>query len=133
VPTRACEPYGDGATCTIRCRCASHTPAATWPWLSKDWKTHRKCKDATLRFTARRTAFALVIAVGTIAAPAAFTVAFNSPGIVAEPNDCVTNATPGNNSLECAPAVVPQFGAPSEEQLTDTNPGINSPVRGGPH
>jgi hypothetical protein len=83
---------------------------------------------AATQFTARRSVFALGIAIATIAAPAAATFAGASPTVAPRIlAGCTTNSEPGNNSLDCEPPAVSDFnGAPSEMYLTDTNPGIAS-------
>jgi hypothetical protein len=81
---------------------------------------------ATIRLTARRTVVALGIAAAIAAAPAVAMFA-GSPRVVADPGECTTSGEPGDASLDCAPAFVPEIGAPSEMELTDTNPGIGSP------
>lgn len=89
---------------------------------------------ASIENTARRTAFALAVAVAvaTIAAPAAAIIVSSpdvaSPRVVADPGDCSDVAMAGDDSLDCAPGDVPVVGAPSETGLTDTNVGIESPV-----
>jgi hypothetical protein len=82
-----------------------------------------------IQFTARRSAFALAIAFATIAAPAAAMFAGAAPTVAPRIiAGCTTNSSPGDNSLDCEPPAISDFGgAPSEMQLTDTNPGIASP------
>jgi hypothetical protein len=84
---------------------------------------------AAIQFTARRSVFALGIAIATIAAPAVATFAGAAPTVAPRIlAGCTTNSEPGNNSLDCEPPAVSDFnGAPSEIELTDTNPGITSP------
>jgi hypothetical protein len=77
---------------------------------------------ATNKFTARRAVVALAIACATVAAPMALA---SSAG--AQPGNCAGSNTPGNNSVQCAPANVPSIGAPSEGALTNMNPGDASP------
>ena len=84
---------------------------------------------AVMKFTTRRAFFALGVVIATIAAPAVATFAgappTMAPRILA---DCTTVSSPGNDALDCEPASVTDFGgAPSEMDLTDTNPGIASP------
>src|ERR1700692_1974135 len=84
---------------------------------------------AAIQFTAKRSVFSLVIPFATIAAPAGASFPGETPAdeprIIAE---CTADTPPGDNSLDCAPPAVSDFGgAPSEMQLTDTNPGIGSP------
>jgi hypothetical protein len=85
---------------------------------------------AAIQFTARRSVFALGIAIVTIAAPAIATFAGEPPTVAPRIlAGCVTNSEPGNNSLDCEPSSISDFnGAPSEMELTDTNPGIGSPT-----
>ena len=86
---------------------------------------------ASIQNTTRRTAFALAVAVATIAAPAAaFFVA--SPDLPATRvvADCTESGIPGDPSLDCAPADIPAAGAPSEMEVTDANVGIASPIHG---
>ena len=41
---------------------------------------------------------------------------------------CTTISEPGNDALDCEPNSIADFGgAPSEMELTDTNPGVASP------
>ncbi len=85
---------------------------------------------AAIQFTARRSVFALAIAFATIAAPAVTAFAGAAPAVAPRVlAGCTTDSSPGDNSLDCAPPAVSDFGggAPSEMQLTDTNPGIGSP------
>jgi hypothetical protein len=85
---------------------------------------------AAIQFTARRRVFAVGIAIATIAAPAVATFAGAPPTVAPRIlAGCVTNSDPGNNSLDCEPPAISDFnGAPSEMELTDTNPGISAPV-----
>ena len=82
-----------------------------------------------MKFTSRRAVFAFGVAVATIAAPAMATFAGTAPTIAPRIlADCTTVSSPGNDALDCEPASVTDFGgAPSEMDLTDTNPGIASP------
>ena len=81
---------------------------------------------ATTQFTVRRAVFALGVAALITAAPA---VAFASaPRVVADPGDCESSIEPGNASLNCSPAVIPNVGAPSEMEVNDTSPGLGSPA-----
>jgi hypothetical protein len=84
---------------------------------------------AAIQFTARRSVFALAIAIATIGAPAVATFAGAAPTVAPRIlAGCVTNSSPGDNSLDCEPPAITDFGgAPSEMDLTDTNPGIASP------
>jgi hypothetical protein len=86
---------------------------------------------AAIQFRARRSVFALGIAIATIAAPAVATFAGAAPTVAPRIlAGCTTDSQPGDNSLDCAPPVISDFnGAPSEMDLTDTNPGIASPDR----
>jgi hypothetical protein len=97
-------------------------------------KSTGSVKMADMRFTSRRTLFALGVAIATIAAPAA---AFaGSPPTVAPRllAGCTNSSQPYSADLDCEPNSVADFGgAPSEMQLTDTNPGIaseGSPLHG---
>jgi hypothetical protein len=88
---------------------------------------------ASIEFTTRRTAFALAIAVAALTAPAVAAIAEGhdtiAPQVVADsPGECTSSTEPGDASLDCAPQELPNVGAPSEMELTDSNPGI-----GGPH
>src|ERR1700724_408117 len=89
---------------------------------------------AAIQFTAKRSVFALAIAFATVAAPAVVTFAGAAPTVAPRIlAGCTTDSSPGDNSLDCAPPAVSDFGgAPSEMQLTDTNPGIGSPEDRGP-
>jgi hypothetical protein len=82
-----------------------------------------------IQFTAGRAVFALGIAIATIAVPAVATFAGPVPAVAPRIlAGCTTSSEPGNNSLDCEPPAVSDFnGAPSEMDLTDTNPGIASP------
>ncbi|HZA11124.1 hypothetical protein [Mycobacterium sp.] len=89
---------------------------------------------ADIRSTARRIvsagAFALALAavpaVGIYASPSGNPV----PRSVAQPAECTGGESMDAYSLACVPDVVPNTGgAPSEEQLTETNPGSASPSR----
>jgi hypothetical protein len=82
-----------------------------------------------MKFTSRRAVFAFGVAVATIAAPAMATFAGAPPTIAPRIlADCTTTSEPGNDALDCEPNAVTDFGgAPSEMELTDTNPGIASP------
>ena len=52
------------------------------------------------------------------------------PRSVAQPAECTGGESMDAYSLACVPDVVPNTGgAPSEEQLTETNPGSASPSR----
>jgi hypothetical protein len=84
---------------------------------------------AAIQFTARRSVFALGIAIATIAAPAAAAFAGAAPTVAPRIlAGCTTNSQPDDNSLDCEPPAITDFGgAPSEMELTDTNPGIASP------
>jgi hypothetical protein len=84
---------------------------------------------AVMKFTTRRTVFALVVAIATIAAPAVATFAGApptvAPRILAE---CTTSSEPGNTELDCEPSSVSDFSnTPSEMGLTEGNQGIESP------
>ena len=82
-----------------------------------------------MKFTSRRAVFAFGVAIATIVAPAMATFAGAAPTIAPRIlADCTTTSEPGNDALDCEPASVTDFGgAPSEMDLTDTNPGIASP------
>ena len=84
---------------------------------------------ADMKFTTRRTVFALVVAIATIAAPAIATFAGAPPTVALRVlADCTTTSEPGNDALDCEPNSIADFGgAPSEMELTDTNPGVASP------
>jgi hypothetical protein len=86
---------------------------------------------ATTQFTARRAIVALGIGAVIAAAPTAASAGV--PGIVAQPGDCTTTSEPGEASLNCAPEVVPNVGAPGEMQLTDSNPGMDWMEHSGNH
>lgn len=85
----------------------------------------------TGQFTARRFVVAFAIAMAALAAPAVAAFAgspvASTPRIVADTPNCTESTEPGDASLNCAPESVPDVGAPSEMELTDSNPGINSP------
>jgi hypothetical protein len=74
------------------------------------------------------------IAVATLIAPAAAAFAgpigYPAPRAVAQ-TECSGGESVDAYSLACVPDVAPGIGAPSEMQLTDTNPGIASPSHGG--
>ena len=82
-----------------------------------------------MKFTTRRTVFALVVAMATVAAPAVATFAGAPPTVAPRVlAGCTTVSQPGNDALDCEPNTINDFGgAPSEMDLTDTNPGIASP------
>jgi hypothetical protein len=85
---------------------------------------------AVMKFTTRRTVFALVVAIATIAAPAVATFAGAPPTVAPRIlADCTVSSEPGNDALDCEPNSITDFGggAPSEMDLTDTNPGTASP------
>jgi hypothetical protein len=84
---------------------------------------------AVMKFTTRRTVVSLVVAIATGAAPAVATFAGAPPTVAPRIlADCTTTSEPGNNALDCEPNSINDFGgAPSEMQLTDTNPGFASP------
>ena len=103
----------------------------------------------TFRLPGRRVIFAggfvfaivVVPTLATFAGPTAYT----APSAIAQPTECDNGETMDVYSLECVPEVAPggavtsssgnfvspapvvDGGAPSEEQLTETNPGIASP------
>ncbi|HZQ31824.1 MAG TPA: hypothetical protein VFB19_08825 [Mycobacterium sp.] len=80
---------------------------------------------ATIGLTARRTAFGLAVALALFGGLSAV-----APRVVADPGDCTTSSEPGDNSLACTPDQLPglgDIGAPSETDLTNSNPGVNSP------
>ncbi len=81
----------------------------------------------SIQLAARRAVVALGIAIAALGTPAALASSTNIPRALAEPGECVSSSEPGDVSLDCAPAVVPEVGAPSEMELTDTNPGVMSP------
>jgi hypothetical protein len=83
-----------------------------------------------MKFTSRRAVFAFGVAMAAIVAPAMATFAgalpTSAPRILA---GCTISSEPGNDALDCEPNSVTDFGgAPSEMELTDTNPGIASPT-----
>jgi hypothetical protein len=84
---------------------------------------------AVMKFTTRRTVFALVVAIATIAAPAVAAFAGAPPTVTPRIlAGCTTISEPGNDALDCEPNSIADFGgAPSEMELTDTNPGVASP------
>ena len=86
---------------------------------------------ASIGFTARRAVVALGIAAVTAVAPFAA-----APRVLADPGDCESSTEPGNVSLNCSPAVIPNVGAPSEMEVNDTTPGeasLGSPEHSGHH
>jgi len=84
---------------------------------------------ADTKFTARRAIFALGIAIVTIGAPAAAAFAGSAPAVPHIMAGCTTTSEPGDNSLDCEPPAINEMGgAPSEMELTDTNPGSASPT-----
>jgi hypothetical protein len=89
---------------------------------------------ASIEFTARRTAFAVALGLAVVAAPAVATFGGSpdagAPRVVAEPPGCAVSTEPGDESLNCAPGDIPEVEAPSEMELTDTNPGVHSPAHG---
>lgn len=88
---------------------------------------------ANTKFTARRAVFALGIAIVTIGAPAVAAFAGSAPTVAPRIlAGCTTSSEPGNSSLDCEPPAIGEFGgAPSEMELTDTNPGVASPSEHG--
>jgi hypothetical protein len=50
---------------------------------------------------------------------------------VAGPADCTNEDVSDSYSLVCVPDIPTTIGAPSEAELTDTNPGVASPARSG--
>ena len=86
---------------------------------------------ADTKFTARRAVFAFGIAIVTIGAPVVAAFAGAAP-TMAPLAGCTSSSEPGNTSLDCEPPAVGEFGgAPSEMELTDTNPGVASPAEHG--
>jgi hypothetical protein len=88
-----------------------------------------------MRLTSRRTVFAFGVAIATIAAPAAAAFAGSPPTVAPRLlAGCTSSSQPYSADLDCEPNSVADFGgAPSEMQLTDSNPGIGSeesPVHG---
>ena len=92
-------------------------------------------KMAAIEFTARRTLFALGVAIATIAAPAVATLAGSPPTVAPRIlAGCTVSGGPYDESLDCEPNTVEDFGgAPGEMQLTESNEGsvsAESPVHG---
>jgi hypothetical protein len=83
-----------------------------------------------MKLTSRRAVFAFVVAVATITAPPMAIFAGAPPTVAPRIlAGCTTSSEPGNDELDCEPNSVTDFGgAPSEMDLTDTNPGVGSPV-----
>jgi hypothetical protein len=81
-----------------------------------------------------RVVLAGAVAIATLIGPAAAAFAgptgYPSPRVVAQ-SECSGGESMDAYSLACVPDVAPGVGAPSEMQLTDTNPGIASPSHGG--
>ncbi|MBV9512966.1 MAG: hypothetical protein JO280_02815 [Mycobacteriaceae bacterium] len=85
---------------------------------------------AAVEFTTRRAVFTIGVVIATLAVPATATFATAAP--TAPPRvlaGCTTSGGPYDESLDCEPNTVDDFGAPSEMELTDTNPGVASPDR----
>lgn len=74
--------------------------------------------------------FALAIAVTPVVA---FASSASSPGrALADGADCTSGESLDAYSLSCVPDIAPNtFGAPSEMQLTESNPGMASPSHEG--
>lgn len=70
--------------------------------------------------------FALAVAAAPVVALAAIT---SSPGrALADDANCTSGESLDAYSLSCVPDIAPNsFGAPSEMQLTESNPGTASP------
>jgi hypothetical protein len=77
------------------------------------------------KFTARRTTFALAMAIAAIVGP----VVAAPSSVVQLVSDggasCDTTTKPGDNSLSCKPSQVAPMGAASETDLTQSNSSIN--------
>ena len=86
----------------------------------------------TIQSFSRRVAFAFAIALAIAAGPAVAVLAgaAGAPRVVAEP-DCTASDSSGDSELSCAPDTVAPEGAPSEEEVTEDNPGIASPTHMG--
>jgi hypothetical protein len=87
---------------------------------------------ATFQLTARRVVFAggfaLAIAIAPAVAVFSYPTAHPAPRTLADPAECTGGESMDAYSLACVPDVVPNSGgAPSEMQLTEENPGIESP------
>jgi hypothetical protein len=83
---------------------------------------------ASLKSAARRVVFAGAFALALAVAPAA-AVLSTHPALLADStgDGCTSGESIDAYSLVCVPDVVPSIGAPSEQQLTDENPGTASP------
>lgn len=77
---------------------------------------------ATIRSTAGRAVVALGIAAGMAIGPHVA-----APQVLADPGDCTSTGEPGDTSLNCSPAVIPNVGAPSEMEVDNMSPGVGSP------
>jgi hypothetical protein len=98
-------------------------------FAESEQKSTGSVKMADMRFTSRPTLFALGVAIATIAAPAAAAFAGSPPTVAPRVlAGCTNSSQPYSADLDCEPNSVADFGgAPSEMQLTESNPGIASP------
>jgi hypothetical protein len=74
---------------------------------------------------------ALTIAAAPAAVALSSTTANTAPHMDAAPAKCITLQPTDAFSLTCAPVAPIATGAPSEQTITDTNPGLLSPSHGG--
>jgi hypothetical protein len=88
---------------------------------------------ATFQLTARRVVFAggfaLAIAIAPAVAVFSYPTADPAPRTLADPAQCTGGDSMDAYSLSCVPDIAPNSigGAPSEMQLTEENPGMESP------
>jgi hypothetical protein len=69
----------------------------------------------------------LALAVAVIGGLAAY----SAPRTVADPAKCTSAQSTAAFSLACMPRIPSGGGAPSEQTVTDTNPGTQSPTQTG--
>jgi hypothetical protein len=73
-------------------------------------------------------ALALAVVVAPAVAAIGGAAAYPSPRVVADPAQCTGGESMDDYSLSCVPDVASDTGgAPSEMELTESNPGIESP------
>jgi hypothetical protein len=82
---------------------------------------------SSLRFDARRSASALLIASVTIIGPVGVAALVGSSDIqyIADPAGCSVNSSQGDHSLSCTPGNASTKGAPSERDLTNENSNVD--------
>ncbi|MBV8928264.1 MAG: hypothetical protein JO152_03965 [Mycobacteriaceae bacterium] len=86
---------------------------------------------APFPFAPRRVVFAGGLALALTVAPTVAVLAYPTaqPALLADSTSdgCTSGESLDAYSLACVPDIVPSIGAPSEQQLTDENPGIAAP------